>query len=51
MQYLLMCCFEETRWAALPDAERGRIMDDRFQARAPKACGNPQEWLDKDRGL
>lgn len=28
MQYLLLCCFEETRWAALPEAERGRIMDD-----------------------
>jgi hypothetical protein len=28
MQYLLMCCFEEAQWAKLPDAERGRIMDD-----------------------
>jgi hypothetical protein len=28
MQYLLMCCFEETKWSALPDAERSRIMDD-----------------------
>ena len=28
MQYLLMCCFDETKWAALPDAERGKIMDD-----------------------
>jgi hypothetical protein len=26
MQYLLMCCFEEARWAQLPDAERARIM-------------------------
>ena len=26
MQYLLMCCFNETQWAKLPDAERGRIM-------------------------
>jgi len=28
MQFMLMCCFEETKWAAIPDAERGRIMDD-----------------------
>jgi hypothetical protein len=28
MQYLLMCCFDEAQWAKLPDAERGRIMDD-----------------------
>jgi hypothetical protein len=28
MQYLLMCCIEEAHWAKLPDAERGRIMDD-----------------------
>ena len=27
MQFLLMCCFEETAWMKLPDAERGRIMD------------------------
>jgi hypothetical protein len=26
MQYLLMCCFDETLWTNLPDAERGRIM-------------------------
>lgn len=26
MQYLLMCCFAEERWEALPEAERGRIM-------------------------
>ena len=26
MQYMLMCCFDEARWAKLPDAERGRIM-------------------------
>ena len=26
MQFLLMCCFEETRWAKLPEAERPRIM-------------------------
>ena len=28
MQYMLMCCIEEATWAALPDAERGRIMDE-----------------------
>jgi hypothetical protein len=28
MQFMLMCCFEETRWAAIPDTERGKIMDD-----------------------
>jgi hypothetical protein len=28
MQYLLMCCFEETRWAKVPEGERGRIMDE-----------------------
>lgn len=27
MQYLLMCCFEEARWEALPESERARIMD------------------------
>jgi hypothetical protein len=26
MRFLLMCCFNETQWAKLPDAERGRIM-------------------------
>jgi hypothetical protein len=28
MQYLLMCCFDEAQWMRLPDAERGRIMDE-----------------------
>jgi hypothetical protein len=28
MQYLLMCCFDETAWSALPDAQRERIMRD-----------------------
>jgi hypothetical protein len=28
MQYLLMCCFDEARWTKLPEAERGRIMDE-----------------------
>jgi hypothetical protein len=26
MQYLLMCCSDETLWSKLSDAERGRIM-------------------------
>jgi hypothetical protein len=26
MQFLLMCCCDENRWARLPAAERGRIM-------------------------
>jgi hypothetical protein len=26
MQYLLMCCCDESLWAKLPDVERGRIM-------------------------
>ena len=28
MQYLLMCCFDEAKWANLPDAQRTKIMDD-----------------------
>jgi hypothetical protein len=28
MQFLLMCCCDETLWAKLRDAERGRIMDE-----------------------
>ncbi len=26
MQYMLMCCFSEKAWAALPEEERNRIM-------------------------
>lgn len=26
MNFLLMCCFDESRWNALPDAERSEIM-------------------------
>lgn len=26
MQYMLLCCFDEQRWAEMPDAERDRIM-------------------------
>ena len=28
MQYLLMCCFEEKRWEALPEAQREKIMEE-----------------------
>ena len=28
MPYLLLCCFEEARWAALPESERARVMDE-----------------------
>ena len=31
MQYLLMCCFDEKQWEALPDSQRNQIMD-RYQA-------------------
>ena len=26
MQYLLMCCFEEKKWDAIPESQRGTIM-------------------------
>ena len=26
MQYLLMCCFDEKRWGAIPESERDAIM-------------------------
>jgi hypothetical protein len=28
MRYLLLCCFDETRWEALSDSQRGQIMRD-----------------------
>jgi hypothetical protein len=28
MQYLLMCCADETHWAKLPDSQRAKIMDE-----------------------
>jgi hypothetical protein len=28
MQYLLMCCFDETRWGQLPNAQREQIMQE-----------------------
>ena len=34
MQYLLMCCFDESRWSSLPESERADVMRDygRFHA-------------------
>ena len=26
MQYLLMCCFDEKKWDAIPESQRGEIM-------------------------
>ena len=26
MRYLLLCCFDEERWEAIPESQRGRIM-------------------------
>ena len=28
MQYMLMCCFDETAWNSLPDAQKDKIMRD-----------------------
>ena len=28
MQYLLMCCADEAKWAKLPESQRARIMDE-----------------------
>jgi hypothetical protein len=28
MQFLLMCCFDESGWTKLPESERSRIMDE-----------------------
>ena len=28
MQYLLLCCFDETRWAQIPDAQKDQIMQE-----------------------
>jgi hypothetical protein len=28
MQYLLMCCINESQWIGLPESKRARIMDD-----------------------
>jgi hypothetical protein len=28
VQFMLMCCIEEKRWLALPDAERDRLMSE-----------------------
>jgi hypothetical protein len=28
MQYLLMCCFDETQWAQMPEAQKDQIMQE-----------------------
>ena len=28
MQFLMMCCFNESRWQAIPESQRNKIMDD-----------------------
>jgi hypothetical protein len=28
MRYLLLCCFDEERWEAIPDSQRDQIMQD-----------------------
>ena len=28
MQYMLMCCFDEERWAKMPEAQKGQIMQE-----------------------
>lgn len=28
MQYLLMCCFDETRWNSIPETQREQVMRD-----------------------
>src|SRR5581483_6757094 len=28
MQYLLMCCFDEAKWAKIPEAQRDKVMQD-----------------------
>jgi hypothetical protein len=28
MQYMLMCCFDETLWAQMPDAQKDKIMQE-----------------------
>ena len=28
MQYLLMCCADETQWAKIPDSQRAKIMEE-----------------------
>ena len=28
MQYLLLCCFDEMRWAQMPDAQKDQIMQE-----------------------
>ena len=28
MQYMLLCCFDEERWATMPDADKDKIMQE-----------------------
>lgn len=28
MQYMLMCCFDEQRWAKMPETQKGQIMQE-----------------------
>jgi hypothetical protein len=28
MQYMLMCCFDETRWAQMPEAQKLKVMEE-----------------------
>ena len=28
MQFLLMCCFEESRWEGIPESQRNKIMEE-----------------------
>lgn len=39
MQYLLMCCFNEERWAAIPESQRDKIMHEygEFEQRIVKS--------------
>lgn len=47
MQYMLMCCFEEEKWAQLPVGERERIMQEyealiRSLVKSGQFCGGGQ---------
>jgi hypothetical protein len=46
MQYMLMCCFDESRWATLPDEEKraimteyGQVIDDLVESGRLRAGG------------
>ena len=38
MQYLLMCCFDESRWSSLPESERADVMRDYGEFQAANTC-------------